>query len=166
MARRPLDEDDDKLSTRTTQKMGRKGLKLRSRPEDDMPDLPANLTELNDDKLMELFVELTRWAEYAGTQLAAAAVDEKDAEAHLERCKAMAAVKAKNEKSVTAQKAAAASDEEVLDADAEYRKNYAVRKLTEAIYSGADRKAAVVSRELTRRIGRSDRESRVTRWSA
>jgi hypothetical protein len=78
----------------------------------------------------------------------------------------MAAVKAKNEKSVTAQKAAAASDEEVLDADAEYRKNYAVRKLTEAIYSGADRKAAVVSRELTRRIGRSDRESRVTRWSA
>jgi hypothetical protein len=78
----------------------------------------------------------------------------------------MAAVKAKNEKSVTAQKAAAASDEEVLEADAEYRKNYAVRKLTEAIYSGADRKAAVVSRELTRRIGRSDRESRVTRWSA
>ncbi|MEU0213570.1 hypothetical protein ABZ281_00120 [Streptomyces sp. NPDC006265] len=115
---------------------------------------------------MELFVELTRWAEYAGTQLAAAAVDEKDAEAVLEHCKALAAVKAKNEKSVTAQKAAAASDEDVKEADAEYRKAYAVRKLTEAIYSGADRKSAVVSRELTRRIGRSDREGRASRWAA
>ncbi|MFF1711191.1 hypothetical protein [Streptomyces sp. NPDC058268] len=115
---------------------------------------------------MELFVELTRWAEYAGTQLAAAAVDEKAAEALLDRCKALAAVKAKHEKSVTAQKAAAASDEDVLEADSEYRQTYAVRKLTEAIYSGADRKAAVVSRELTRRIGRSDRESRATRWAA
>ncbi|MEW1675598.1 hypothetical protein ACJ6WD_11115 [Streptomyces sp. VTCC 41912] len=78
----------------------------------------------------------------------------------------MAAVKAKNEKSVTAQKAAAASDEDVLAADDDYRHTYAVRKLTEAIYSGADRKAAVASRELTRRIGRSDRESRAQRWAA
>ncbi|WP_159073492.1 hypothetical protein [Streptomyces sp. RTd22] len=115
---------------------------------------------------MELFVELTRWEEYAGTQLAAAAIDEKDAESALERCKALAAVKAKNEKSVTAQKAAAASDDDVLEVDAEYREAYAVRKLTEAIHKGAERKAAVVSRELTRRVGRNDRESRATRWSA
>ncbi|MFK0015793.1 hypothetical protein [Streptomyces sp. NPDC091027] len=115
---------------------------------------------------MELFVELTRWAEYAGTQLAAAAIDEKAAEAVLEHCKALAAVRAKHEKSVTAQKAAAASDEDVIEADEQHREAYAVRKLTEAIYNGADRKAAVVSRELTRRIGRGDRESRANRWAA
>ncbi|MET9119992.1 hypothetical protein [Streptomyces sp. NPDC004528] len=115
---------------------------------------------------MSLFVALTRWAEYAGTQLAAAAVDEKAAEAELERCKALAAVKAKHEKSVTAQKAAAASDEDVIDADETFREAYAVRKLTEAIYNGADRKSAVVSRELTRRVGRGDRESRANRWTA
>ncbi|MFD6934604.1 hypothetical protein ACFWAP_00415 [Streptomyces goshikiensis] len=93
-------------------------------------------------------------------------MDEKDAEASLERCKALAAVKAKNEKSVTAQKAAAASDEDVVEADEEYRGAYAIRKLTEAIYNGADRKSAVVSRELTRRIGRNDREGRANRWNA
>ncbi|WP_158812910.1 hypothetical protein [Streptomyces rimosus] len=114
---------------------------------------------------MTLFVQMTTWAEFAGTRLAQAAVDEKQAETDLDRLRAIAAVKARTEKSVTAQKAAAAADPDVLAAVDTYNATYASRKLLDALYTGLTAKAAVVSRELTRRVGRHDRESRAQRWN-
>ncbi|WP_189764392.1 hypothetical protein [Streptomyces xanthochromogenes] len=109
---------------------------------------------------------MTNWGEFAGTRLAQAAVDEKQAETDLDRCRAIAAVRAKTEKSVTAQKAAAAADPEVLACTDAYNAAYATRKLLESIYNGLTAKAAVVSRELTRRVGRHDRDNRAQRWSS
>lgn len=162
----PDDDAEPTLAQKTVRRLRVKGLKLPQRPGEDAPELPPDLTELPDDALMSTFVELTNWSEFAGTRLAQAAVDEKQAETNLDRYRAIAAVKAKSEKSVTAQKAAAAADPEVHEFMDTYNTAYATRKLLESIYNGLNAKAAVVSRELTRRVGRNDRESRAQRWSS
>lgn len=92
--------------------------------------------------------------------MAAAQVDEKFADATLERIKALSAVANKTEKTVTAAKARVYEDEEFVEAQEAYHTAYAFRKLVEAMYNNTDRKAALVSRELTRRVGRSDRDNR------
>src|SRR5262245_62196848 len=56
---------------------------LFSRPQYDLPDLPTNLTDLNDDVLMTLFSQYTGWMNFAATQLAEAEVTEAKAEAQV-----------------------------------------------------------------------------------
>jgi hypothetical protein len=141
------------------------GLDLPPEPEGTIPVLPPDITELTDVNLMQLLSELTRWAEYAGVEAAACAIEERACEAALERTRARAAISARGEKSVTAQKAAAAADPDALAADDELLVAYARRKLIDAILAGAERSAAVVSRELTRRVGRHDREVRSNKWA-
>ena len=136
------------------------GLDVPIRPRDDAPDLPEDITEESDSSLMSLFVRLTRWSEYAATQLAVAQVDEKFADATLDRMRALSAVANKAEKTVTAAKARAYEDAEYLEAQEAYHSAYAFRKLVEAVYNNTDRKAALISRELTRRVGRNDRDNR------
>lgn len=114
---------------------------------------------------MGLMVALTNWAAYAGGQLSQAAITEKAAEARLAMAQARAAVAARAEKSVAAQKAAAADDPEVRQATAELTEAYALRKTLEAVHAGLEAKARVVSRDLTRRTGARDTEARVGRWS-
>lgn len=106
----------------------------------------------------------TVWADYAGGQLSLAAVEEKEAEAELAWACAQAAVAAKAEKSVAAQKAAAASDPAVRDATALVLHSYALRKVLEAVHAGLEAKARVVSRDLTRRTGARDVENRSARY--
>lgn len=114
---------------------------------------------------MGLMVALTNWAAYAGGALSQAAVTEKEAEAQLAMAQARAAVAAKAEKSVAAQKAAAADDPYVREATAALTEAYAMRKTLEAVHAGLEAKARVVSRDLTRRTGMRDTEQRVSRWS-
>lgn len=113
---------------------------------------------------MSLMVSLTNWAAYAGGRLAIAAVDEKDAEHRLLMASAQAAVKARGEKSVAAQKAAAAADPDVQEATEALTNAYALRKVLEAVHAGLESKAKVVSRDLTRRTGMRDMEGRAGKW--
>lgn len=143
------------------------GLELPMRPRDlGAPQLPDDLTELTVDSLMGLMVALTNWTAYAGGQLAIAAVQEKEAEARLAMAQARASVSARGEKSVAAQKAMAADDPEVRQATAALTEAYATRKLLEAVHSGLEAKARVVSRDLTRRTGMRDTETRAGKWAA
>ncbi|MEV4454404.1 hypothetical protein [Microbispora sp. NPDC049633] len=66
---------------------------------------------------------------------------------------------------MTAAKAGAEADPEVKDAKDAYNDAKAVRLLQESGYANAERLNFLVSRELTRRVGRSDRENRNTRWN-
>lgn len=115
---------------------------------------------------MSLMVALTNWTAYAGGQLSLAAVAEKEAEALLSMAQARAAVGARAERSVAAQKAAAAADPAVRQATAALTDAYAMRKTLEAVHAGLEAKARVVSRDLTRRTGIRDAENRTARWAA
>lgn len=109
---------------------------------------------------------MTQWVEYVGSALVAAEIDEKYAVSRFERHKALSAVANKSEKTVTAAKAAAYQDPEFLAAEEEVNQTYAYRKLLDSLYAATDRKCQVLSRELTRRVGREPRDSRASRWSA
>ncbi|MFI6512941.1 hypothetical protein ACIBCT_35530 [Streptosporangium sp. NPDC050855] len=114
---------------------------------------------------MELFSLLNAWVAYAGSQLALAAIDEKDAEAELDVRRARVLINGKAEKSVSAAKAKADEDPDVVEARNSATAAYAVRKLTETIHDSLERDCFLVSRELTRRTGRADREARNHRWN-
>ena len=61
---------------------------LPERPEGPMPPIPPDITELGDRALVNLMTDLTRWAEHLGVQLAMAEVDERWAEAAMEKQRA------------------------------------------------------------------------------
>lgn len=113
---------------------------------------------------MALLVDFTNWAGYAAGQLALAAVAEKEAESDLAMAQARAAVAARGEKSVSAQKAAAAADPDVQEATTRLTEAYALRKTLEAVHGGLEAKARVVSRDLTRRTGIFSTENRAGKW--
>jgi hypothetical protein len=144
----------------------RQGMNLPEKPSGGVPGLPQDPTELDDSGLMQLFTEMTQWASFAAVKLAAAEVDEKYAVADFERQKAINTVANKGEKTVTTAKAKAYEDPEFLAAQEEAHRTYALRKMLESLYNATDRKAQVLSRELTRRVGREPREQRSARWSA
>lgn len=114
---------------------------------------------------MELFVQLTQWTEYMSAQLAAAEVDEKAINSRLEILRAKSAVANSGAKTVTAAKAKVYEDEAFIAASEEALTVYAYRKMVEALYGNTDRKASLISRELTRRVGREPRESRRDRYT-
>ncbi|MFD9947214.1 MULTISPECIES: hypothetical protein [Nonomuraea] len=66
---------------------------------------------------------------------------------------------------MTAAKAEAASDQDVVDAQNHCLDAYATRKQHQIGYENADRLSSFLSRELTRRTARSDRDSRAARWT-
>jgi hypothetical protein len=158
-----------------TLEMGKRSLEARrrleqhqivmpTRPGNAFPELPEDLTEQSDARLMKLFAQVTRWSEYLSAQVAAAEIDERYSEALLEKTKALLSLEHRNEKTVHAAKAHAWSDETYLDAVEEHERAYAFRKLITAVYENAERTSALLSRELTRRVNRDTRERRVDRW--
>ena len=142
------------------------GLELPPKPDGERPELPRDLTSLSDDELMGLFGLLNRWVAYAGGQLALAAVDEKEAEAELDVRRARVLIAGKSERSVSAAKARADEAPEVVEARKSLNVVYAVRKLTETVYDALERDVFLVSRELTRRMGRMDKEIRYNKFTA
>jgi hypothetical protein len=153
-------------SQRATKRLEREDLYLPPKPEGDVPALPEDPTELADGELMSLFARMTSWVEYTGARLAAAEVDEKSCVDTLEAHKALSAVRNSNQKTVTAAKAKAYEDPEYVAAQEAKTAAYAYRKMLQAVYDSADRKNTLLSRELTRRVGRGDREARAGRMSA
>jgi hypothetical protein len=135
------------------------------RPVGEPPVLVADeLTELRDRELMRLMTLLNQWAGFLGYQLSAAQVDERCAEKEVEKLTAFAQIRNKGG-SVSAMKAGANADENLVAAKQAEQEAYAYRKLVEALYNAVDKDSFVVSRELTRRIGRNDRDRRQDRYS-
>jgi len=64
---------------------------------------------------------------------------------------------------VTVMKALAFEDPDFIKAKEEQIAAYAYRKSVEAVYNGVERDHTQVSRELTRRLSRGDRERRANR---
>jgi hypothetical protein len=137
---------------------------LPARPEGPIPEIPDDLTDLGDAELVGLMTDFTRWASHLSVQLALAEVDERWAEAEMEKQRALALLGG-TAKDVTRTKAAAYQSDEFLDAEQAYYERMAYRKLVAPLYANADRWAALLSRELTRRVNAEPRSRRVDRYN-
>jgi hypothetical protein len=146
-----------------------KGFIIPSKPTYEIPALPRDITDLNDDDLMELFVELTSWNDYVAPQLAVAAIDEREADRYVSVLEATAMVnhwKGASGERVTIAKANIVIDPKVIEAKEELDSKYAYRKLIETLLQNLERDTALVSRELTRRTSNSGVTSRARKYTA
>jgi hypothetical protein len=137
-------------------------------PDFGMPRLEPVLDELNDKQLMELFVKFTRWADYFQNQLAIEEVSERSADAEVRRLEGLYMISHKPERvseAVTWVRAQMETDVEIKTAREALRVVYARRKLKQMLFEQAERDAAVVSRELTRRTDTSMINRRADRMS-
>ena len=146
--------------------LSKQEIDLPERPEERAPRLPEDPTDLTDAALMELFVKMTNWSSYTDSMLAVAEVNESSAEADVKRLEALSAAANAGQKNVTTAKAKAYEDPEYIDAKNAMTEAYAFRKIASALHDQAEKRATLLSRELTRRVGREPRESRAGRWSA
>jgi len=143
-------------------------LELPARPRFELPRLPLNLTDLDDHRLIRLLAAFTRYQDHLGGRLVEAEIDERSAENQLEIAKARQLAQhwtgASGDR-VAIQKAEALLDPGVQEHSDTYEMAHARRKLLGLLVESMARDAAVVSRELTRRVGRSDHERRLDRYT-
>lgn len=164
-----IDLERKRTATAAQRALEEEGLVLAAKPSFQLPRVPVQLADLDDRDLMKLFVSLTRWADYANGQLALAMINERYAEGLLVTAEATALVRdwgGGRDDKVTLAKAERENDPDVKACKEDLAVCYARRKLIESIFTNAERDSAVVSRELTRRIGRLEvNDRRVSRWT-
>ena len=118
--RRPLRSQSE--SSAAVERVEELGLHLPDRPEEDIPHLPDDLTDLDDAALMRLFVEFTSWTNYASAKRSIAEIDEGVADAAHALAEAKATVLGWDEDT------GAASDRRVTIAKARRLENDAVQR--------------------------------------
>lgn len=163
-----------KASLLVAAELEKQSLPLPRKPRADVPELVKDLTDLEDGALMDLLVEFTRWADYSGGQLAVADVDERYADAYVDQLKAKHLVETydlpddttpkSKRPGVTVARASKSLDPIYQDAVQDKLNAYARRKLLAARHEAFERDAAVVSRELSRRIERDPSARRTARY--
>ena len=107
---------------------------------------------------MDLFVKLTRWADYFQAQVAIEEIAERSADAEVRRLEGLFMIEhkpARASEAVTWVRAQMEADVEIKRAREALRVVYARRKLKSMLFEQAERDASVVSRELTRRTDTS-----------
>lgn len=155
-------------SERAHDKLIRQSLALPSQPKLQIPQLPEDVTELDDAALMQLFTLCTSWASYTAGQLACAQIDERAGQKALDLAEATALLsgwKGGSDARVAIARAAVAVDVEVQRLRGDLEEAHAYRKLIEVLSTNVERDAALVSREITRRSAAEPRRNRADRWS-
>jgi hypothetical protein len=137
---------------------------LFAKPDYEIPELPDDITVYSDEQLMVLFTQYIEWQNYAASELAQAETAETKAEAKVRYAENMSLL-ASNSDKVTVARAELSLDPVVEEARQDFLRAYAHRKMTAMISANCERCAALVSRELSRRIGREPMERRQMRWN-
>lgn len=130
------------------------GIDEPASPEFAPPKLEPDIDDLTDKQLMDLFVQFTRWTDYFQNQLAIEEVFEHHAEMEVKKLEGLYMTRNRPERAseaVTWVRAQMETDPEIQNARGELKVSYARRKLKQMLFESAERDAAVVSRELTRR---------------
>lgn len=142
------------------------GLTHHPKPQFEIPRLPFDLTELDDEGLMLLYSSLTAYADFVSVQVSCAQIDERALEKELSmtESKKMLSSEGKSENRVTFARAQVAIDPVIVDLKGRLEATHAYRKLIESFASNIERDSNLVSRELTRRTATVARRS--NRWSA
>jgi len=134
--------------------MNELGFSLTAKPEEDIPSLPRDITELDDEGLMDLFVQFTQWNDHLAGAQAIAIINEREAQRTLDNAVDAAMIKnwtgAKGDR-VTLIKAQIGASEAIQELQHELDIKYAFRKLIETRTMNVERDSQLVSRELTRR---------------
>lgn len=142
------------ISRDVLQAVNELGFSLTPKPEYDIPQLPRDITELDDEGLMDLFVQFTQWNDHLAGAQAIAIINEREAQRNLENAEASSMLKnwtgAKGDR-VTLIKAQIAASETIQELQHEADVKYAFRKLIETRTLNVERDSQLVSRELTRR---------------
>lgn len=142
------------------------GLHLPSKPEEELPEVPQKLSELTDQQLMSLFAQVTAWADYLNVRLVIAEIDEQSALTVLRKAEAITLIRENSKhKTLTLAKAHQKLDSEVGEWEEKFQTVKAFRKLTGVLYENCERSGALLSRELSRRLGRGDKQKRVARYA-
>jgi len=130
------------------------GFSLTAKPEYNIPDLPRDITELDDEGLMDLFVQFTQWNDHLAGAQAIAVINEREAQRALDNAEASSMLSnwtgAKGDR-ITLIKAQIAASKEIQELQHELDVKYAFRKLIETRTLNVERDSQLVSRELTRR---------------
>lgn len=142
------------LSRKVTESLLELGFTLSPKPKYEIPELPRDITMLDDEGLMDLFVQFTQWNDHLSGIRAVAVINEREAERALDTREAqlmLAAWAEGSKQTVTLQKAALAANPEIVSLKDEVDTKYAYRKIIETRAETVERDSQVVSRELTRR---------------
>lgn len=132
------------------------GFQFNTRMVIDLPEVPEDVTGIDESDLMILFNKLTAYSNFLETQHACAVIDEKNAEGALEfeESKAYIVAHEENKKeTVTLMKARLATNPNIIHLREAMAAKYAYRKLIEVMVNNTQRNTFLVSRELTRRKG-------------
>ena len=115
------------------------------------PELPDDITLIDDDKLMKLFSSYTEYSAFLLMQISAARIDEETSDKKLQVFEAEFIAKAPKGETVAKTKAIVMAQPEftALQYDADVARHY--RTLVESIQQGVEEGTKVVSREITRR---------------
>jgi hypothetical protein len=130
------------------------GIDEPANPEFGLPKLEPDIDDLTDKQLMNLFVQFTRWTDYFQNQLAIEEIFEHHAEMEVRRLEGLYLTRNRPERAseaVTWVRAQMETDPDIRAARDALKLYYARRKLKAMLFEAAERDAAVVSRELTRR---------------
>lgn len=141
--------------------------RLFIRPEFDIPSVPLDLTMIDDDTLMELFAKAVAWQNFAASLSVESEVREADAEQSLATYEAAVMIRTwtgAKEDRVTISRAQRDADPTVQAAQTTLGTIKAARKRAQTVRDNAERIASLLSRELTRRVGRDPVDRRTARW--
>lgn len=131
----------------------------------DAPVLPADITQVGDEELMELFTRFTAYLDFISYQIALADIEEKAAEKKLDT--AIAVATAQQPKGLAAViKAAALADPKVAQLSLAHAVAYNYRKLIQTMGENLNRDISLVSRELTRRTSDGHTMVRARKFNA
>jgi hypothetical protein len=132
------------------------------RPEYDIPEIPQHLTEITDMHLMDLFAQYVAWQNFVDQEYVSMEIAEVRAQSAKDVATARAMV-VSDAKQVTQQKAISSiATEEINDMWVTAKAN---RKAVGIQKDALERLANLVSRELSRRIGRGPTQRRSDRFT-
>jgi len=132
--------------------MATQGFRVSNRFEGIIPDMPEDITDLDDLGVMRLWQEHIAYAEFILAQVTVAEMDEQAAKKNLDLIEARYSAKHNQPKmTVSAIKALVMAEEEVIDADYAYSVAHNYRKGMDMLYTNVTGQCNFISRELTRR---------------
>ena len=157
-----------RISTKVVAALNELGFALTPKPEYGMPSLPRDITELDDEGLMDLFVQYTQWNDHLAGAFAISVINEREAESVLKNAEAVALLKSwtgNKGDTVTLIKAQIQASDEIQELIYDFDTKYAFRKLIETRTQNIERDCSVVSRERTRRTSDGGLRSRQRRYT-
>jgi hypothetical protein len=143
------------------------GFALAPKPEYEIPTLPRDITDLDDEGLMDLFVQYTQWNDHLAGAQAIAAINLREAETTIKNAEATAILKnwtGNKKDTVAVLKAQGAASEEMQELRYDLDTKYAFHELIRTRTENIERDCQLVSRELTRRTSDGGLRSRQRRF--